>query len=295
VRRRVYSWLKRLLRIAAGAYIGLAIVLAVMQSWFIFPGAATQGRKDAIVRPFEGAEIVTLTAKTGDKVTALFGRALTPDGKPHPDASKRPTIVYFYGNGMCMADCCGEFSHLRKRGFNMIVPDFIGYGMSGGKPSEQGVYATADAAFDYLVNRDDIDKQKIIPFGWSLGSAAAVHLAATRHTPGLITVSGFTSVVEMAHRLFPYLPTSLILRHRFDNESKIRAIKCPVFIAHGTRDSIVPFDMSQKLAAAAGGKVTKYDVEGGDHNNVFDMGGPELLDAITRFIDESATPADAPK
>ena len=47
---------------------------------------------------------------------------------------------------MCMADCCGEFINFRRRGFNMIVPDFLGYGMSGGKPSEQGVYATADAA-----------------------------------------------------------------------------------------------------------------------------------------------------
>jgi fermentation-respiration switch protein FrsA (DUF1100 family) len=73
-----------------------------------------------------------------------------------------------------------------------------------------------------------------------------------------------------------------------ENESRIRAIRCPVFIAHGTRDSIVPFDMSGKLAAAAGGKVTKYDVEGGDHNNVFDVGGAEMLDAITRFIEESA-------
>src|SRR4051794_27641690 len=130
MRTRVRSWIKRLLRIAVGIYLGLAIVLAVMQTWFIFPGAATQGRKDSIVRPFDGGEIVTLQAKSGEKITALFGRALTPQGKPHPDAANRPTIVYFYGNGMCMADCCGEFMKFRRRGFNMIVPDFLGYGMS---------------------------------------------------------------------------------------------------------------------------------------------------------------------
>lgn len=285
---RIRSWLKRVLRIVLFVYLGLCIVLFAAQNWFIFPGSATQGRRDAIVKPFDGGEIVTLTAGTGEKVAALFGRALLPDGKPHPDASSRPTIVYFYGNGMCMADCCGEFMKFRRRGFNMIVPDYLGYGMSEGKPSEQGVYATADAAYDFLLTQNDIDAKKIIPFGWSLGGAAAVHLASTRHSPGLVLVSAFTSVADMAHHLFPYLPTKLMLRHHFENEAKIPGVHCPIFIGHGTHDSIVPFFMSEKLAKAAGGKVTKYDVEDGDHNNVFDAGGNEFHDAIARFIEQSA-------
>jgi fermentation-respiration switch protein FrsA (DUF1100 family) len=285
--RRLHPWLKRLLRIALGVYLGLIILLAAFQTYFIFPGAATQGRKDVIVHDFDGGRVVMLTARTGEQVATLFGHALTPDGHPHPDAAHRPTIIYFYGNGMCMADCCGEFAHFRRRGFNVIVAEYIGYGMSSGKPSEQAVYATADACFDFLLQQSDIDKEKIVPFGWSLGSAAAVYLASTRHTPALVTVSAFTSVTEMARHLFPYLPTSLILRHHFDNESKLRAIRAPVFIGHGTHDSIVPFFMSKKLAEAAGGKVTQFDVEDGDHNNVFDVGGEEFHDAITRFIEDS--------
>jgi uncharacterized protein len=80
-----------------------------------------------------------------------------------------------------------------------------------------------------------------------------------------------------------------MLRHHFDNESKIRAMKMPVFLAHGTRDGIIPFEMSQNLAAAAGGPVTKYDVEEGDHNDVYDVGGTGLLDAITKFVNEHAS------
>ena len=67
----------------------------------------------------------------------------------------------------------------------------------------------------------------------------------------------------------------------------------PVFLGHGTRDGIIPFEMSQKLAdaAAAGGcKVVKYDVDGGDHNDVFDVGGTGLLDAITQFVNEHHAP-----
>src|SRR5690349_15120796 len=178
---RVRIWLKRLLRIALGVYLGLIILLATMQTYFIFPGAATQGRKDAIVpADLDGGRVVMLKAKTGDTVAALFGHALTPEGKPHPDSARRPTVVYFYGNGMSMADCEAEFMKFRRRGFNMIIGEYIGYGMSSGKPSEQGVYATADACFDFLLEQGDIDKQRIVPFGWSLGSAAAMHLASTR-------------------------------------------------------------------------------------------------------------------
>ena len=263
-------------------------MLALLQTQLIFPGAATQGHPDAVVRPTGGAEIVNLKTTTGESIAALFGPALTPDGSPHPDAKHRPTLLYFYGNGMCMADCEGEFAKLRRRGFNVMVPDFVGYGMSGGKPSEQGVYATADAAFDHLLTRTDIDVTKIVPFGWSLGSAAAIHLASTRRVPCLITVSAFTSMADMARSVFPFMPTSLILRHHFENEKKLRDIRVPIFLGHGTRDRIIPFEMSQKLASSAAGKVTKYDVQGGDHNDIFDVGGTGLMDAITQFIDAHA-------
>jgi len=86
----------------------------------------------------------------------------------------------------------------------------------------------------------------------------------------------------------------MILKHHFDNESNLKKFGKPVFLAHGTRDGIVPFAMSQKLAdaaAAGGAKVIKYDVPGGDHNDIYDIGGDALLDAITQFVDAHAANA----
>ena len=283
------------LRIAVGVYLGLALVLATFQTQLIFPGASTQRHPDAIVRPFDGGEIVQLKASTGDTVAALFGPAVTPQGQPLPDAAHRPTLLYFYGNGMCMADCTGDWMKLRRRGFNVMVPDFVGYGMSSGKPSEAGVYATADACFDHLLSRSDIERTKIVPVGWSLGAAAAVHLASTRSVPCLVTVSAFTSMADMGRSLFPYLPTSLLLKHHFENEKKLRGIHVPIFIAHGKRDRIVPFEMSNRNAAVASGSVTKYDVDAGDHNDVFDVGGQPMLDAIAAFIEDHARGASQPR
>jgi fermentation-respiration switch protein FrsA (DUF1100 family) len=281
----------KLARIAVVAYIGLALVLAAFQTQLIFPGASSQGHRDAVIdAPRLNAELVTLTTPTGDRVAALFGRALDNRGVVRADADGRPTLLYFYGNGMCMADCEGEFVRFRRRGFNVMVAEFVGYGMSGGRPSEQGVYATADACFDHLLTRGDIDKSKLVPVGWSLGAAAAFHIASTRpreRVPCVVTISAFTSMDAMARKLFPYLPTGMVLRHHFRNDLAVTKLKGrPLFLAHGTHDRIIPFAMSEQLATTAragGSQVTKYDVAGGDHNDVFDVGGTELLDAVTSF------------
>jgi fermentation-respiration switch protein FrsA (DUF1100 family) len=287
-KRRLRRVFRSLIRIAVATYVGLAIVLAAFQTKLIFPGAATQGQRQAVVRPAEGAELLTLTTPEGERVAALFGAALSAQGQPLSDPRSRPTLLFFYGNGMCMADTIGEFMTFRRLGMNVMIPDYLGYGMSGGKPGEAGVYASADACYEHLQHRKDIDARSIIPVGWSLGAAAAVHLASEHPTPGLVTLSAFTSMGDMAHHLFPYMPTSLLLEHHFENERKLRAIKCPVLIVHGTRDRIVTFPMSAKLKSAAAGAVSYMPIEGGDHNDLFDVGGEALFQRIAQFVEQCA-------
>jgi fermentation-respiration switch protein FrsA (DUF1100 family) len=287
-KRRLRCLGRSLIRIAIATYLGLAIVLAAFQTKLIFPGASTQGQPQAVVRPSEGAELVTLTTPAGERVVALFGAAETSQGQPLADPKSRPTLLFFYGNGMCMADTLGEFMTFRRLGMNVMIPDFLGYGMSGGSPGEAGVYASADACYEHLQHRNDVDAGSIIPVGWSLGAAAAVHLASQHRTRGLVTLSGFTSMADMAHHLFPYMPTSLLLKHHFENERKLRTIKCPVLIVHGTRDRIVPFEMSAKLKNAAGGTVSYMPIEDGDHNDLFDVGGEALFQRIAQFAEQCA-------
>jgi hypothetical protein len=276
--------------VGALAYLGVCIVVYSIQNSYVFPGAAaTQGQKDGSISQDYNDKLLALRTQSGTPIVALFGKALQPSGAALADVSHRPTIIYFYGNGACMAYSTDVFEHFRRLGANVIIPDFEGYGMSGGKPSEMGCYAAANAAYDYVLKRDDIDPKLIVTIGWSLGAASAIELAYTRPVAGVVTVSAFTSLRDMAHQFIPWLPMSLIMRYRFDNLSKVAEISCPILIVHGTEDELVPLAMAGRLAAAAKGKVTRYNVIGGGHNDVFKVGGLALLDQISKFLDGIVT------
>jgi pimeloyl-ACP methyl ester carboxylesterase len=197
----------RIARSALIIYLVVILVFSALQSWMIFPGAATQGHPDAVVGRSDEYELVELKSPAGQRIAAVFGKALGPGGTTHPDAAHQPTIVWFYGNGMCMANCMDEFERLRRLGCNVCIPEFLGYGMSEGKPSEAAVYQTAYAAWDYLMGREDVDKSKVIVAGWSLGSAAAIELASNKPVAGLMVFSAFTSMKDMARRVLPWAPT----------------------------------------------------------------------------------------
>jgi fermentation-respiration switch protein FrsA (DUF1100 family) len=164
------------------------------------------------------------------------------------------------------------------------VPDYVGYGMSAGKPSEKGCQATADTVYDYLVMTRKIDPGTIISAGWSLGGAVAIDLAARRQVGGLIAFSTFTSLVEMGRRVVPFVPVSLLLKHRFDSLRKIAMIDVPTLIGHGRRDTIVPFRMGETLAASAGGPVATLWIDQAEHNNFFDVGHRQIEAGMTTYL-----------
>jgi pimeloyl-ACP methyl ester carboxylesterase len=284
-RSRLRGWLRRSAFLLLLLYLLLCLLLYFFQGRLIFPGQATQGQASSVVRPPAGTERLTLRAANGDRIIALFGPALAPDGSPLRDAAKRPTLLYFYGNGNCVNDCLLEFYAFRRLGVNVLIPDYAGYGMSEGSAGEAGCYATADAAYACLLTRKDVDPQRLFAAGWSLGSAVAIDLAARKSVIGLITFSAFSSMADMAHRQYPLVPVSLLLRHRFENEKKMARIACPVFLAHGTRDTFVPFAMRDRLASAARGPVTRVDVPGAHHGDIFAVGGPRLFQRVGAFLD----------
>ena len=264
--------------------VGFLAMVYLLQDRLIFPGSATQGSPQAGVHPRSGAELVQLSTSRGERVAALYGPALLPDGRPHPDALSRPALVYFYGNAMCLAYAELEFDRFRRLGLNVLIPDYLGYGLSGGKASEIGCRETAETAYQALVSRG-FPPSQIIAGGWSLGGAVAIDLASRRQVGGLIAFSTFTSTHDMALNICPMPLPRWFFAHKFESQNKIAAITCPILLGHGRQDSLVPFPMFERLAASAKGPLSTLVLDNAEHNDFFDVGGKRIDEAIRRFAD----------
>ena len=260
----------------------------VEQTGLILPGRQTQGQPCAAVEPPGGAELVWLRTRGRERLAALFGPALTADGSPRPDAPARPTVLFFYGNIMCLSRSLGLFQHLRRIGANVLVPEYAGFGLSGGDACEAGCYATADAAWRHLQSRQDIDPSLVVAGGVSLGGAVAIDLAARQSgVAGLIALVTFTSIPDIARHLHPTVPIWRFIRHKFDSVRKIRHVTCPVLIGHSTGDSLVPPWMADRLAEAAGGPVTRLVIDGADHRTaeMLEVGGDVIFNGAEVFLE----------
>ena len=259
----------------AGVYVVLSVVLWALQEKITFP--APRAALPDPVRTFGYGERVELMMHDGTK---LVGWYLPPSAAP-----RRPfaALLWFYGNGETIGAIWPIIREFRPPNAALLVLDYPGYGASGGRASEAGIYEAGDLAYNALLRHPEVDRHRIYVYGRSLGSAVATHIAATHEVAGLILESPFTSARGMAARHYRIVPRFLV-RLRLDNLDRIQRIRCPILIFHGTADMLVPISMGREVAAAAGGPVEFVMIEGSGHNDTYDMGGKAYREKLAAFV-----------
>lgn len=202
--------------------------------------------------------------------------------------AKNPKAIFLYCHGNA-----GNISHrleviqiFNRLNLDVFIFDYRGYGRSEGSPSESGLYKDCEAAYDYLIMREDVRKDRIIAFGKSIGANVVVNLASKRGVCGLITYGGFSCAYDMGKRIFPFLPLfKWIVTVKYDAESLIRSIGIPKLIIHSTDDEIVPFKLGKKLFEAAAEPKEFYSMRGG-HNEAILLGKEEFSLRISSFLEK---------
>jgi fermentation-respiration switch protein FrsA (DUF1100 family) len=204
-------------------------------------------------------EEIWLKTPHGQRLHAWFFAA----DKSSPRA--RFAVLFCHGNGGNLTSRPGYYRAILDTGVNLLTFDYRGYGLSDGEPSEPGTYADAGVAYHWLRARGFVPEQ-ILVWGESLGGGIASHLAATEPVGGLALQSTFTSIPDIGAELFPWLPVKLISRIRYDTQSRLPALKCPVVVLHSRADTTIRFHHGERNFAAA--REPKAFVElGGDHND----------------------------
>ena len=264
-----------LLSIAVSIYVLLALVLYLFQNKMVFlanlPGRALTASPGDIGLEYEE---VYLTTSDNERLHGWYV----------PATNSKGVLLFFHGNAGNISHRLDSIGIFHQLGLDTLIIDYHGYGQSTGKATEQGTYLDAQAAWNYLVDERGIPADQIIIFGRSLGGAVGAWLGA-QHTPAAVIIeSSFSSGVDMARRLYPFLPVRLITRLRYPVAEYASHLDCPVLVVHSRDDEIIPFEMGQSIYAAVKPRKSFLEIRG-DHNNGFFISRREYVEGLAGFID----------
>ncbi len=202
---------------------------------------------------------------------------------PPVEGDRGQAILFAPGNGGHREGRATLFVALAQRGFAVLGMDYRGYGGNPGSPSEDGLAADARAAAAFL-RAEGFAPEQTIYLGESMGTAVVSRLATTDPPAAIALRSPFTSLAEVAKRLYSWLPVDLLLRDRFEEIGHLREVRVPVTVIRGTADSIVPNSLSAQVAQAVPMLFEDLELPGAEHNDMV-MVGPVVADAVVRLAD----------
>jgi fermentation-respiration switch protein FrsA (DUF1100 family) len=265
----------RIIVIIAGAYIAFAGFLFIFQSNYVYyPERVLSNDPGSIGLSFEA---ISFETSDGVKLSGWF----------IPSDNARGVILFCHGNAGNISHRLESIQIFHRLGLAVFIFDYRGYGRSEGEPSESGTYKDAEAAWQYLVEERKVGPDRIVIFGRSLGGAVAAWLAQSRTPGALILESTFTSVPDIAAKLYPYLPVRLLLRFKYDTAGYLDKVSCPVLIVHSREDEIMPFGHGQRLFERAM-EPKKFLEISGSHNEGFITSGKRYEEGLNAFISEHA-------
>jgi uncharacterized protein len=251
-------------------YVSGALLLYFFQTRLMFyPGKLA---KDYKFRTVPLREEVFIKTEDGETINGLF----------FPGEDKSRIILYFHGNAGDLSGWQFVAEDLLPSGVSVFIIDYRGYGKSTGSISEKGLYADADAAYQFLIEKKKFKPDSIVVYGRSIGSGVAVEIASRKKCGGLILESSYSSLATLANEKVPFFFPSFYLRAKFNNLDKIMQVSAPIAFLHGSHDTLIPPAHSQLLYEKFRGKKIFVLVEDGQHNDLHAF--PAFKEFITKTL-----------
>jgi len=205
------------------------------------------------------------------------------------------TVLFFGGNGFYLVQSRGYLRALTRPPVNALLWDYRGYGRSDGSPSAEALRNDALAVYDSLVAQPNVQSDRLLVWGHSLGSFMATHVAVEREVGGVVLENPATNVDDWKGHLFPWYVRLFLgveidpALQQDDNLERVRQLEVPLLVIGGSEDPVTDPEMARRLHAEAGSEQRRLVVvEGGAHNGLYDE--PEVMTAYQDLV-ERVTPA----
>jgi fermentation-respiration switch protein FrsA (DUF1100 family) len=229
-----------ILKLAAAVYLGYAFLLYLFQRTLSYHGTRLPApHPDAAP---EDAHEVDIDASVGRVPAWWF---------PSPEPGRRPAVIVAHGNADLIPDNVAMARRLRELGVGVLLVEYPGFGLGEGSPTRASIAEVFTLAWDWLVERPEVDRERIVGLGRSVGGGAITDLAVARPVRAMVLQSTFYSLRSMVAR--SYLMPPFLVRDDFDNAANLRTWRGPVLILHGERDRVVSIGHAERLASVRDG------------------------------------------
>ncbi len=214
------------------------------------------------------------------------------------EGQAKGTVIHFHGNAQNMTAHFSFVSWLPASGFNVFAFDYRGYGRSAGKPDREGVHEDSCAALSYVRSRADIDVDRLLVLGQSLGGANALAALRDTGTVGIRAVAidsafySYRSITRDAIAQMPLLslvrwPLSfMVISNARSPSQSLKALPpIPLLIVHGTDDAVVPYHHAERIFDRAQEPKDLLTVPKGYHTDAFARREPTYRNELVTFFD----------
>lgn len=216
-------------------------------------------------------------------ITTADGETLRGWHLPRP--SPRARIIYFHGNGGNLSLWTDVYAGLWHQGMDVVALDYRGYGVSTGRPSEQGLYRDADAMLAFVADHLPTIDAPTVYWGRSLGTPIAAYAASRRTPDGIVLESGFPSMRSVIETNPIMWVLSWLSSYSFPTASWMATVHAPALVLHGDRDDVIAYRLGKRLHDRVPGPKRFVTLPGIDHNYPIAAEWPIYWDAVRGFID----------
>lgn len=249
------TWFNPIL-IFISVYVLICVIFYFFQHFFFFRPEILP-HEFRYKYPFDFEE-KTFDMEDGGRINAIHFRV----------PNSRGVIYYLKGNSRSIKGW-GKFAKdFVSNGYDFFMMDYRGFGKSRGKRTESILYSDAQTLYKWLSQQYEEDQ--IVIYGRSMGSGIAARIASWNRPKMLILDSPYYSFFHQVNRYGFFLPMRWILRYQIRTDHFFKKIECPVFLIHGTKDRLIPFEHSRRLQQIRPVQVHLLAIEGGGHNNLPD-------------------------